>query len=101
MPTSDPSYNCGYVLTKPNENVHASLAPYDTCASFYYNQSINGYQDAYAYKLFGGCACGFYSTRDKCMNEDGPFVEGPTKGEYWEVLNFAEPKPKWYNCISV
>ena len=60
-PVSDPNYNCGYVFTKPNENVHASLSAYDTCASFYYNSTINGYQDAYAYKLFGGCKCGFYS----------------------------------------
>lgn len=54
-------YNCGYVLTKPDENVHAGLSAFDTCNPFFYNSTIGNFQDAYAYKLIGGCSCGFYA----------------------------------------
>jgi hypothetical protein len=58
---SDPTYQCGYVLTKPNANVHAGLSALESCTPFFYNDTVADYQDAYAYKLFGGCECGFYA----------------------------------------
>lgn len=58
---SDPNYQCGYVLTKPNANVHAGLSALESCTPFFYNDTVADYQDAYAYKLFGGCECGFYA----------------------------------------
>ncbi|KAF1841087.1 uncharacterized protein K460DRAFT_410479 [Cucurbitaria berberidis CBS 394.84] len=101
-PTSDFNYQCGYVFTKPNANVHAGLSAFNSCTDFFYNSTISDYQDAYAYKLFGGCKCGFYVGWEECVSKvGGPFQEGPTRGEYWEVVNFAEPKPKWYNCFQV
>jgi hypothetical protein len=64
LPTSssstDPSYMCGYVLTAHNSSTYASLSAFGYCESFFYNQTIHDWQDAYAWKMFGGCECRFY-----------------------------------------
>lgn len=54
-------YNCGYVRTRWNSSVVAGIFAYGACKPFYYNETIGGYQDAYAYTLYGGCDCRFYS----------------------------------------
>jgi hypothetical protein len=54
-------YNCGYVLTVRNSSAYAGLSAYTSCTPIYYNQSIPGYQDAFAYSLFGGCECSFHT----------------------------------------
>ncbi|KAH7388662.1 hypothetical protein BKA66DRAFT_568987 [Pyrenochaeta sp. MPI-SDFR-AT-0127] len=103
-PVSVQGYNnCGFVLTKPEENVHAGLTAFDACTHFFYNTTIEDYQDAYAFNLFGGCKCGFYVEQNECETHvnSGPFLDGPTRGEYWETIEFAEPKPKWYNCFQI
>jgi hypothetical protein len=53
-------YNCGYVLTVRNSSAYASVSAFSDCTAIYYNQSIPGYQDAYAYSLYGGCQCSFH-----------------------------------------
>lgn len=61
LPTSSPEpYMCGYVLTRHNSSAYASISALDACAPFYYNETNQDYQDAFAYKLFGGCECGFF-----------------------------------------
>jgi len=57
-------YNCGYVLTIRNSSAYAGISAYPPaqaeCTAIYYNDTIPGYQDAYAYSLFGGCECSFH-----------------------------------------
>ena len=59
--TATDPYNCGYVRTRWNSSVIAGIFALDNCEPFYYNETIGGYQDAFAYALYGGCACRFYS----------------------------------------
>jgi len=60
-PTQDPEpYMGGYVLTAHNSSSYAGLFAVNLCMPIYYNASLPGYQDAFAYRLFGGCRCGFY-----------------------------------------
>jgi len=56
----DEPYMCGYVLTIQNSSAYAGLSAYSSCTAIYYNHSIPGYQDAYAYSVFGGCGCSFH-----------------------------------------
>ncbi|KAI8936171.1 hypothetical protein NX059_006605 [Plenodomus lindquistii] len=53
-------YNCGYALTEHNSSTSVSLPAINWCAPIYYNESIPGYQEAWAYSLYGGCRCGFF-----------------------------------------
>jgi hypothetical protein len=53
-------YQCGYVLTERNSSSYAGLSAFKYCAPFYYNETISDYQDAFAYRLWGGCQCSFY-----------------------------------------
>jgi hypothetical protein len=57
--TGDP-YMCGYVLTRQNSSAYAGLSAFGYCEPIYYNETIHGWQDAYAWKMFGGCECRFY-----------------------------------------
>jgi hypothetical protein len=59
-PTYSELYNCGYVLTVRNSSAYAGISAFGDCTAIYYNQSIPGYQDAYAYSLYGGCQCSFH-----------------------------------------
>jgi hypothetical protein len=54
-------YQCGYVLTARNSSSYAGLSAYGFCTAIYYNHSIPGYQDAFAYRLWGGCQCSFHA----------------------------------------
>ena len=56
----DDPYQCGYVLTEHNSGAFAGLSACSSCTPIYYNESIPGYQDAFAYIVFGGCRCNFY-----------------------------------------
>lgn len=51
---------CGYVLTVRNSSAYAGISAYSSCTAIYYNSSIPGYQQAYAYSVFGGCGCSFH-----------------------------------------
>ncbi|KAF1837243.1 hypothetical protein BDW02DRAFT_491799 [Decorospora gaudefroyi] len=96
---SDP-YQCGYVLTARNASVYAGLSAYSACTAIYYNQSIPGYQDAYAYTLYGGCQCTFHLTGEDCFKDtEAPIYHGPTFGKPGQESLFEEPMPKWYNCV--
>lgn len=53
-------YMCGYVSTRHNSSAYASIFALNACAPFFYNETIRDYQDAFSYKLFGGCKCGFF-----------------------------------------
>lgn len=55
------AYNCGYVRTRWNSSVIAGVFAFGDCVPFYYNETIGDYQDAFAYMLYGGCTCRFYS----------------------------------------
>lgn len=57
---NDPDYMCGFVLTAPNENAFLSLHYTGGCLGFF-NATNYGHQDAYAYKLFDGCKCAFFT----------------------------------------
>ncbi|EDU39917.1 hypothetical protein PtrSN002B_010078 [Pyrenophora tritici-repentis] len=95
----DDPYQCGYVLTKPKSSVFAGLSAYSSCTPIYYNESIPGYQDAYAYSVFGGCRCNFYVSDTQCAEAaTRQSYEGPTPGEPGQEPCFEEPKPKWYTC---
>jgi hypothetical protein len=59
-PTAAEPYNCGYVLTLRNSSAYAGVYAYDSCRPIYFNQTIQDYQDAYAYHMFGGCGCKFF-----------------------------------------
>ena len=59
--SADP-YNCGYVRTRWNSSVVAGIFALGHCEPFYYNETIGAYQDAFAYTLYGGCTCRFYSS---------------------------------------
>jgi hypothetical protein len=56
---ADP-YNCGYVRTRWNSSVVAGISAFGACTPFFFNDTINDYQDAFAYTLYGGCHCQFY-----------------------------------------
>ena len=61
-PTSTPTpepYNCGYALTRHNSSAFVGLYAHDRCEIFFFNETIIGYQDAFAYRLYGGCECRF------------------------------------------
>jgi hypothetical protein len=60
LPTAVEPYNCGYVLTLHNSSAYAGVYAYDSCKPIYFNQTIQDYQDAYAYHMFGGCKCKFF-----------------------------------------
>jgi hypothetical protein len=53
-------YNCGYVRTRLNSSVVAGISAFGACTPFFFNKTINDYQDAFAYTLYGGCQCQFY-----------------------------------------
>ncbi|KAI4924821.1 hypothetical protein J4E85_007938 [Alternaria conjuncta] len=98
-------YNCGYVLTIRNSSAYAGISAYPPaqaeCTAIYYNDTIPGYQDAYAYSLFGGCECSFHLTEDDCKGAtDPPMYEGPT-GDPGEEPCFEDPNPKWYRCATL
>lgn len=62
-PLTDPNpepYNCGYVLTEHNSSAYAGIYAHGFCEPIYYNETIRDFQDAYAYRMYGGCACQFY-----------------------------------------
>jgi hypothetical protein len=54
------SFDCGYVLTERNSSTYASVSAFPDCTAIYYNYSIPGFQDAYAYSLYDGCECTFH-----------------------------------------
>ncbi|EAT85885.1 hypothetical protein SNOG_07234 [Parastagonospora nodorum SN15] len=81
-PTPEP-YNCGYALTRHNSSAYVGLYAHNRCEDFFFNETIIGYQDAFAYRLYGGYV-------------DGPIFKGPTSEE--SEMAFADPKPKWYTC---
>jgi len=106
-------YNCGYVRTRWNSSVVAGIFALGDCAPFYYNNTIGGYQDVFAYTLYGGCTCRFYScvpvpgldnallsrsryAEDCSKNASVPEYADPT--DRWHEPLFADPKPSWYNC---
>ncbi|CBX92907.1 hypothetical protein IAQ61_005743 [Plenodomus lingam] len=94
-------YNCGYVLTEHNSSSYAGLPAINWCAPIYYNESIPGYQEAWAYKLFGGCKCGFFREVNDCINTiNPPLIEGPTRGGPGHEALFKDPKPRWFNCFK-
>ncbi|KAH7080599.1 hypothetical protein BKA63DRAFT_247767 [Paraphoma chrysanthemicola] len=95
-PATEP-YNCGYVLTQHNSSAYAGIYAYESCEPIYYNTSSGGYQDAYAYWMFGGCGCRFYGLEEECVrDEDAPMYTGPTKGS--KAVEFGVVKPRWYVC---
>ena len=57
---NDDPQMCGYVLTAQNSSVYAGISAYTSCTPIYYNQSIPGYQAAFAYSIFDGCRCTFH-----------------------------------------
>jgi hypothetical protein len=57
---NDDPQMCGYVLTVQNSSAYAGISAYSSCTPVYYNQSIPGYQAAFAYSIFGGCRCTFH-----------------------------------------
>ena len=59
-PSSYDPVECGYVLTERNSSTYASVFATSSCTDIYYNYSIPGYQDAYAYSLYDGCECTFH-----------------------------------------
>ncbi|KAF2622123.1 hypothetical protein BU25DRAFT_463082 [Macroventuria anomochaeta] len=96
--SADP-YNCGYVRTRWNSSVVAGIFALGHCEPFYYNETIGAYQDAFAYTLYGGCTCRFYSLAEDCSeNVSVPEYTAPT--DRWREPLFAEPKPAWYNCYE-
>ncbi|KAF1944533.1 hypothetical protein EJ02DRAFT_340781 [Clathrospora elynae] len=96
LPADDP-YQCGYVLTEHNSSAYAGLSAFSYCSPFYYNQSISGFQDAFAYRLWGGCQCEFYSDAEECWGVGGaPVCEGPTTEK--DDVKFEKPMPMWYYC---
>ncbi|CAG5157040.1 uncharacterized protein ALTATR162_LOCUS4833 [Alternaria atra] len=100
-PTYGEPYNCGYVLTERNSSAYASISAYTDCTAIYYNQSIPGYQEAYAYSLYGGCQCSFHLSEEQCKGAiDPPMYEGPT-GTPGEEPCFEDSNPKWYACATV
>ncbi|KAH3918094.1 hypothetical protein HBI56_145190 [Parastagonospora nodorum] len=95
-PTPEP-YNCGYALTRHNSSAYVGLYAHNRCEDFFFNETIIGYQDAFAYRLYGGCECRFAATGYDCWKDvDGPIFKGPTSEE--SEMAFADPKPKWYTC---
>jgi hypothetical protein len=60
LPTNAEQYNCGYVLTAHNSSSYAGVYAYEECKPIYFNQTIQDFQDAYAYHIFGGCQCKFF-----------------------------------------
>ncbi|UPX10625.1 uncharacterized protein EKO05_0001271 [Ascochyta rabiei] len=95
-PPSDP-YNCGYVRTRWNSSAVAGIFALESCTLFYYNETIGNYQDAFAYTLYGGCTCRFYSIVEDCLkNAPVPQYTGST--DRWHEPLFAEPRPTWYTC---
>ncbi|RMZ69147.1 hypothetical protein GMOD_00003072 [Pyrenophora seminiperda CCB06] len=98
----DDPYQCGYVLTELNSSAFAGLSEYSTCTPIYYNESIPGYQDAFAYSVYGGCQCHFFESETECDEATNcQTFEGPTPGEPGTEPCFDEPKPKWYTCARV
>ncbi|KAJ5027201.1 hypothetical protein PSV08DRAFT_247580 [Bipolaris maydis] len=94
---NDDPQMCGYVLTVQNSSAYAGISAYSSCTPIYYNQSIPGYQAAFAYSIFGGCRCKFHGSEQDCVSgQDAPVYEGPI-GEVGKEPHFGEPKPKWYN----
>ncbi|KAH9865879.1 hypothetical protein J1614_009466 [Plenodomus biglobosus] len=97
--TSPEPYNCGYVLTEHNSSSSASLPALNGCAPIYYNYSLPGYQEAWAYLLYGGCRCSFFREVNDCLfMVDPPLFEGPTRGGPGDEALFVEPMPRWFNC---
>ncbi|EMD61486.1 hypothetical protein GGP41_004093 [Bipolaris sorokiniana] len=95
---NDDPQMCGYVLTVQNSSAYAGISAYSSCTPVYYNQSIPGYQAAFAYSIFGGCRCTFHGSEQDCISgKDAPVYEGPI-GKVGKEPHFGEPKPKWYNC---
>ncbi|KAH6860761.1 hypothetical protein BKA58DRAFT_39194 [Alternaria rosae] len=93
-------YNCGYVLTERNSSTYASVSAFSECTAIYYNYTIPGFQDAYAYSLYGGCQCSFHLSEDDCKGSaNPPMYEGPT-GRPGEEPCFQDPNPKWYKCAT-
>ena len=54
-----PALEIQYVLTERNSSSYAGLSAFESCTPIYFNQTINDYQDAFAYRLWGGCKCSF------------------------------------------
>jgi hypothetical protein len=45
------------------------------------------------------CANAVVRTPASCaVDIDAPVFKGPTDPDMARVLNFEDPKPKWYNC---
>lgn len=115
---ADTPYNCGYVLTRRNENSHVSLSALDSCKHIFFNTTSRTYTEAYAYHLYGGCECKFFEyvasphgrVESKCLPQccrtesscqvdiNPPIFTGPTNDDIGEAVDFEDPKPKWYNC---
>ncbi|KAF2131800.1 hypothetical protein P153DRAFT_430016 [Dothidotthia symphoricarpi CBS 119687] len=90
-------YQCGYARTRWNSSVIAGLSAWGTCTPFFWNATIVDYQDAFAYGIYGGCACRFYLNEEDCKGEvDVPVYTEPTPR--WSDPFFDDPKPKWYDC---
>ncbi|KAI4947602.1 hypothetical protein J4E91_006422 [Alternaria rosae] len=84
-------YNCGYVLTERNSSTYAGVSAFSECTAIYYNYTIPGFQDAYAYSL---------SENDCKGAANPPMYEGPT-GTPGEEPCFDDPNPKWYKCATM
>ncbi|KAF1924502.1 uncharacterized protein M421DRAFT_8804 [Didymella exigua CBS 183.55] len=94
--SADP-YNCGYVRTRPSSSVVAGIFALNKCEPIFYNETISDYQDAFAYTLYGGCSCRFYTLEEDCsISSPVPVYTGST--DRWREPLFADPRPTWYNC---
>ncbi|KAH8727693.1 hypothetical protein GQ44DRAFT_611175 [Phaeosphaeriaceae sp. PMI808] len=87
-------YMCGYVLPMRNVSLFTGLMDLQYCAPFFFNETLNDYQEAFAYSLFGRCVC--HSDQTCAEFIDSPIIKGPTQPN--EPVEFSSPKPKWYYC---
>ncbi|KAH6614816.1 hypothetical protein C7974DRAFT_320494 [Boeremia exigua] len=93
---ADP-YNCGYVRPHWNVSVVAGVFAYDSCSAFFFNETLGGWQDAFAYALYGGCICRFYTFTEDCLgNVKVPDYQGPTDRSRESL--FPGSRPSWYRC---
>ncbi|KAF1915292.1 hypothetical protein BDU57DRAFT_499201, partial [Ampelomyces quisqualis] len=67
-PTPEP-YMCGYALTLRNSSSYAALSATNACEPIYHNATSGRDQPALAFRLFGGCECGFYDIAAPCLED--------------------------------
>ncbi|KAF3053166.1 hypothetical protein E8E11_011289 [Didymella keratinophila] len=88
-------YNCGYVRTRPDSSAVAGIFAYDACMPFFYNETFHDYEKAFAYTLYGGCTCRFYSSAVQGCGRDLPAEEYTGSTDRWNEPLFADPQPIW------